>query len=167
MFIIRLRTMAINCVNDAEADKELESIRFHTVQFRNAMDNTCFGQGAGNLKHFPSECCHHAAELLRHYLLENGHDGFEVISGNQPDKEYCHHQWLQKGDLVVDITADQFRLPKVIVTHCSPWHDSLNGSPLAPTNPNYEKELWEGNGGWTGYLPIYQHILENIDKISP
>ena len=36
------------------------------------------------------------------------------------------HVWVQADDLVVDIAADQFEQPKVIVEHLSSWHDSLH-----------------------------------------
>lgn len=36
------------------------------------------------------------------------------------------HGWLQRDDLVVDVTADQFGQPPIIVATNSTWHKMLN-----------------------------------------
>lgn len=142
-------------------DPELGTIVFWATRFRGAMEATPFGEGTGNLTGFPRACCHHACELLRRFLLDRGVGEFQVICGNHPHEQGEKHQWLRKGDVVVDITADQFGRAKVIVTRNSPWHDSLKGEPLPHTQADHDR-LWEGDGFWEGYADTYVMILRYV-----
>jgi len=54
--------------------------------------------------------------------------------GEQPTTgqgAYQSHAWLQRGNLIIDITADQFPEVEdpVIVTTRSPWHEQFEGEP--------------------------------------
>ncbi len=107
------------------------------------------------MKGFPVECCHHACSLLLLYFKRVGIEGFQTYSGTHPTNKDKKHLWLQKGDIVIDITADQFPEigKKVIVTRESPWHDTLRRKALPPpTNPNYDRDIWD----W--YAEIYLNI---------
>ena len=83
------------------------------------------------LKSFPVESCDMACWLLGLYLYEHGFRGFWIMVGNRPNGAEEKHQWLEDGNVVVDITADQFHgenLPAVIVATESPWHQAREGS---------------------------------------
>jgi len=104
--------------------------------------------------------------MLLLYFRQLGIEGFQTYSGIDPTDEQERHQWLQKRDLVVDITADQF--PgidnKAVVTRSSAWHDVLEGKPLCvPTDPEYDKEIWE----W--YRHVYEDTLACLpdDNVPP
>lgn len=144
-------------------DSELAELRACVARFRQAMEMTSFGPSAGNLTGFPDECCHHACVLLRRFLLENGFGDFRTMSGILDESDGRKHQWLQRGPIIVDITADQFQLDKVIVADDSPWHQELKGKPLFST-PSYETLLWNGDGSWTGYADIYRDLLLCLEE---
>lgn len=48
---------------------------------------------------------------------------------SETEKNWISHAWLQAGDIVVDITADQFpeMTNPAIVQENSEWHARLNG----------------------------------------
>lgn len=78
--------------------------------------------------HFPRGACGDASLLLGTYFEEScGLPPFEYICGERGTYEqdnWTSHAWLQRGDLVVDITADQFfdAPAPVIVAAPSIWH---------------------------------------------
>jgi hypothetical protein len=72
--------------------------------------------------------------------------------GSESDETRRGHGWLQRGNLFVDITADQFKdAPgKVIVEVNSKWHGTFEVN--RPISPEVIKS-WTGPG--TGYPPLY------------
>ncbi len=77
-------------------------------------------------ENFPRGACGDTTLVLGQLLFDHGIAGFKYISGQKhwPDGRFSTHAWLQNGQWVVDITADQF--PEVqqaiIVSSDSPWH---------------------------------------------
>jgi hypothetical protein len=143
-------------------DDDLQTVRYHATRFRNAIDSARRDDWKGNMKGFPVECCHHACTLLLLYFKRIGMEGFRTYSGIHPTNQGGRHLWLQKGEIVIDITADQFPEidKKVIVTRESSWHDSLGRKVHpSPTNPNYDSEIWE----W--YAEIYLNIEAILAKM--
>ncbi len=66
--------------------------------------------------------------LLGACFADRGIDSFEYICGEtECDREgtWTTHAWLARGDIVADITADQFDgVPSgVIVAESSEWHE--------------------------------------------
>ena len=45
-------------------DEQLDRVRAAAESFRLGIEAADFGGRSGNLKDFPSRCCHHAAKLL-------------------------------------------------------------------------------------------------------
>lgn len=78
------------------------------------------------LQAFPQGACGDGALLLAKFLEQHGHGQFDYMLGRRGDGS---HAWLQRGSLVVDITADQFDEvgEPVIVRDGSPWHAALDG----------------------------------------
>jgi hypothetical protein len=68
---------------------------------------------------FPTGACGIASCFLSLWLEDQGEPGFESCTAYSDERE---HVWLTRGDLVVDITGDQFGWPPVIVTRNSKWH---------------------------------------------
>ncbi|HTA99373.1 MAG TPA: hypothetical protein VK804_02770 [Bradyrhizobium sp.] len=95
-------------------------IRQVAVQFRRAIER-CRTQLPIQSRDFPHGACGDAVLLLAKFLQENGHTGFWYILRMRED---CSHAWLQRGDLIVDITADQFpdQRKSVIVALNPGWH---------------------------------------------
>lgn len=78
------------------------------------------------LQGFPRGACGDAALLLAKYLQENGCGEFDYVEG---EKEGRSHAWLQRGKVIIDITADQFedQDTPVIVTQDHSWHSGFDG----------------------------------------
>jgi hypothetical protein len=82
------------------------------------------------LRSFPRGACGDASLLLGAYLADHGFDGFEYVSANRgtySEDNWTSHAWLAKGDLIIDLTADQFAdSPSgVIILKNSVWHQSF------------------------------------------
>lgn len=117
-----------------------ERITNIVTQYREALDTVVSDAGKelpGNLSSFPNDCCHHASKMLLLFFSDMRIFDFEMYSGRVPGRKVNHdeHVWLQRGDLIVDITTDQFEdesLPSVIVTENSNFHKKLNGQAGKP-----------------------------------
>jgi len=137
-------------------DKELEETRRHAHLFLEAIENTDMQTEETNMRRFPHDCCTHACSLLARYLQDAGLGPFDTIMGQHPRGQgHGKHRWLQKGDLIVDITAYQFSeiQDKVLVTRSSAWHDGLAGVPIKED----PQEVWE-----EFYKNLYPRILANV-----
>ncbi len=77
------------------------------------------------LPRFPQRCCNFAANLLLLELADAGFTRLRRMMGTVQDPrgdDLAAHVWVQAGDLTVDITADQYGQPDVIVEPNSNWH---------------------------------------------
>jgi hypothetical protein len=78
------------------------------------------------LQHFPNGACGDASLLLAKYFEHHEHGQFDYVLGQRNGHS---HAWLQQGDLIADITADQFEDQDrpVIVTRDHGWHRGFHG----------------------------------------
>ncbi|WP_331768068.1 hypothetical protein [Embleya sp. NBC_00896] len=88
---------------------EFAQVRAAAIRFRAAM--VC-ARGAGlfaddclGLKTFPHGACGNACELLGEYLTSLGLGEWEIVTGQRHPQT---HAWLERDEVIVDITADQF-----------------------------------------------------------
>ena len=91
------------------------------------------------LENFPFGSCGDATLLLAKYLEQNNCGKFYYMLGERSGKS---HAWLQQGNIMVDITADQFHdnSEAVIVTTDHRWHLSFNGKAEGIADfENYDK----------------------------
>lgn len=58
---------------------------------------------------FPRGACDWTSEILGPILFELGYGEWEYVSANRYTPDRASHAWLERGDLVVDVTAAQFR----------------------------------------------------------
>ena len=75
---------------------------------------------------FPGGWCDDCSRVLGALLKESGENGFELVVGSRGEHLEKSHIWLRRGDLIVDITADQFAeegTAPVMVTTSHVWHD--------------------------------------------
>jgi hypothetical protein len=83
-----------------------------------------------NMQEFPRGACGDATLILGSYLEDVGISGFSYVTGERGDYpgSWHSHAWLQRGTLVVDITADQFDdAPQgIVVADPSPWHSTFD-----------------------------------------
>jgi hypothetical protein len=103
---------------DGHYRKRLRQI---AVAVREALEE--YGGSAADplFKDFPAGCCGGASELLGRCLLESGFDNVVYKAGWRDGRS---HAWVEAGGVTVDITADQFGKPRVIVAMDSKWHKS-------------------------------------------
>jgi hypothetical protein len=113
-------------------------IRELAVQFRHAIERCPRSRLPIQSRDFPHGSCGDAALLLAKFLQENGHTGFVYILGM---REGGSHAWLQRDDLTVDITADQFsdQQQSVIVALNSDWHATFECDPLDEDVADFEQ----------------------------
>jgi hypothetical protein len=100
-----------------------------------------------SMSSFPAGSCGDVCLLLGAYLADNGLREFEYVSGDRgskADNTWTSHAWLASGDLIVDITADQFPdgPSKVIVVHGSEWHQQFEVDRVSP----FDFRVWQGPG---------------------
>lgn len=79
------------------------------------------------LQDFPLGAYGDTTSLLAKYLENNKCGYFQYVLGN---RNSYSHAWLQQGNIIVDITADQFynqNIP-VIVTRDHYWHSFFYGA---------------------------------------
>jgi hypothetical protein len=86
-----------------------DRIREMAVRFREAIQKCDMSELPISLANFPTGSCADASMLFGTYLKENGITGFILIKGKRGEGNSLEtHYWLEKGDILVDITADQF-----------------------------------------------------------
>lgn len=79
--------------------------------FRKALEIVRKDQLYGRLKifqNFPNGCCTYTSDLLADYLYENGVIVKYITHGETNQEHYSHCWVVIEGDIIVDITADQF-----------------------------------------------------------
>ncbi len=84
------------------------------------------------LREFPNGSCGDTVILLGAYLIDQGYPAFDYILGERGDHmdgSWTSHAWLERDQVIVDITGDQFsdRVEKVFVGQGSAWHILFSG----------------------------------------
>lgn len=115
--------MGDNC-SSILSDEDLEGLRAHCKAFRTAIKSCPTRALPITLQEFPRGACGDAALLLAKYLEGEGFGSFDYMLGQRDGRS---HAWLQRENLVIDITGDQFAdMPSpVFVEHGSPWHEAF------------------------------------------
>jgi hypothetical protein len=112
-------------------DVSLESVKNRAKQFRAALEVCDKCLLPISFEEFPRGSCDDAALLLGKFLQDSGLGRFDYVCGEIHEGDnhnFQTHAWLQQGELIVDITADQFdeiREP-VLVTRDHSWHNRFN-----------------------------------------
>jgi hypothetical protein len=104
----------------------LQALHNQCERFRNAVERIDKSRLPITLQDFPHGACGDAALLLAKYLERQGFGKFDYMLGTRDEHS---HAWLQRGDLIADITADQFpdNADAVIVKLKSAWHAEFQG----------------------------------------
>jgi hypothetical protein len=109
--------------------KEENKIKELSVRFREAILKCDSLELPSSLADFPSCSCADASILLGTYLIDNGINPFSLIKGKRgKGSAFETHYWLEKDNMIVDITADQFDdiSDEIIITSIdSNWHNSF------------------------------------------
>jgi hypothetical protein len=96
---------------------------------------------------FPRGCRGPASELLGRCLIELGFANVSYIPAERRD-DTRSHAWINVDDVIVDITADQFGEPSVIVSRVSSWRAQWCTKPAQPICspdqwPAYPHAAWQ------------------------
>ena len=102
---------------------EKSRIKSEAIRFRKAILKSR-GKLPTTFKSFPIGTCGDASILLANHLTDSGLGKFLYVLGRENDQ---YHAWLEKGNLIIDITADQFgdRAEEVIVTTNRSFHNQF------------------------------------------
>lgn len=108
----------------------LSKVRAISLRVRSAIESIPPTERPPELANFPHGSCGSSSLLLGAVLADSGHTDFRYVCGERPSQDgtrIVSHAWLTDGELIVDITADQFcDAPEaVIVATASLWHNSF------------------------------------------
>ncbi|MBS3906642.1 MAG: hypothetical protein KGZ49_06360 [Syntrophaceae bacterium] len=107
-----------------------DRIRELAERFREAIQKCDRTELPLSLADYPTGSCSDASMLLGTYFKDNGIDGFILIKGKRGEGNSLEtHYWLEKGDMLVDITADQFQdiNEKIVITETSSaWYGTFD-----------------------------------------
>ncbi|WP_322617479.1 hypothetical protein [Pseudomonas sp. BIC9C] len=71
------------------------------------------------MTNFPGGCCGNCSEILGDYLISRGLAQAELVRADKGGKS---HAWIEVGNLVIDVTGDQFPgRPSVYVDAADAW----------------------------------------------
>jgi len=106
----------------------LVNVRAIATRVRRALEDLPEDKWPSTWTSFPGGTCGDTSLVLGAFLADAGFGGFEYVSGEGERREedgICpSHAWLQRDQLVVDITADQFAdgPGPVVVAENPEWH---------------------------------------------
>ena len=126
----------------------------YAYEVRNYLGGTASGNHLEMLKRFPAGCCKVASLLLLQWLHDQAGvcDAQCMANARRPNPktpdEDATHFWIEIGDVIIDITSDQFTdSPQaVIVSRDRTWHQSFSGicrfpqSGLIPLSNDHMRE---------------------------
>ena len=118
-----------------------EAIEREATRLRSALDRIDrVHWEAHHIREFPRGSCGHCAEMVGRFLREQlGIEATYVSSNFRMDHGNQGHAWVEYDGLVIDISADQFGMPPVIVSRRSAFHQTGIGTDRIPLNRE---------GGW-------------------
>jgi hypothetical protein len=113
--------------------------------------------------HFPRGCCGSVSEVLGRLLHERCAVDPLYVSGMRmgSDGRHITHAWLEVDDIIIDITADQFSRPPVIVTRNRTWHDIWEPQDRYPPRSPEQDPIWWNRFGW----PVYDAMMACSDTV--
>jgi hypothetical protein len=126
---------------------DIEQLRVLAARIRRAFELYAGNTPDPMFEGFPRATCGPTAELIARYLREVCGLDAQCVEAHCPDG--WTHAWVVVGDIIVDITADQFAQAPVIVTRDSPWHGKWEADDPRPPNctrkqwPMYPEEAWK------------------------
>jgi hypothetical protein len=133
------------------------------VQFRRALERSDLSF-LPTLADFPKGSCGDATLLLARFLLDSGFGAFDYVCGETASERggLQTHAWLQRGRLIIDITADQFDDVEtaVLVTDNHAWHDRFQSE----VKHVADWDLYDSRTR-ASLASAYKRILSAIDDI--
>jgi len=139
---------------------DLDILRSACVRFRRALEACDRQLLPCTFENFPRGACGDTTYLLAKFLEESGFGSFDYVLG---ERGTWFHAWLQQGDVIVDITGDQFDdMPEaVFISRASSWHRQF--SPEVQHVADFEKF---GEPARATLRMAYQAAMESLGKIE-
>jgi hypothetical protein len=111
-------------------EQQLGMLREFAAAFRSAIESSRADRVPGALPYFPDGACRMTSRLLAQHLARRPDRAAfgqpQLVSGVLPGTESAaRHHWLEVGGAVVDLTADPFGQPPVVVGARTAFHQSL------------------------------------------
>lgn len=104
----------------------LHDLRRVATAFRDAIERSRDEKAEAQLPYFPEGACRMASCLFAMHWRSRSAN-VRLMSGHVPGCEsYVRHHWLVVDDVIVDLTADPFGQPRVVIELETPFHDSLD-----------------------------------------
>lgn len=99
--------------------------------------------------HFPAGCCGSVSEVLAEALRRDLVVAAAYVCGSRYDENGTStHAWIEADNVIIDVTADQFGQPAVIVTRERTWHDTWpDQERRAHIGPDTDPTWWAWYGG--------------------
>src|SRR6476660_838984 len=109
---------------------QLDTLRQLAASFRSAIVEARAGKAPGALPYFPDGACRLTSRLFALHLTRRRDSAMFgpalLVSGGLPGSELgARHYWLELEDAVVDLTADAFGEPAVVVGAPTAFHHTL------------------------------------------
>lgn len=139
---------------------ELERVRALATAFRGALERCDRSRLGITFSSFPRGSCGDAALLLGRFLKDHNAGPVVYILGERGEGDsWRSHAWLHVGNIIVDITADQFddMAERVIVTRSSHWHQTFDAEARGEGDYRIYDAATVGNLG-----RIYAVVLEQV-----
>ena len=111
-------------------DSNPEALRQLAIAFREAIEAARAERAPGALPYFPDGACRMTSRLLALHLAHRTDAAAfgppQLVSGFLPGTEPAvRHFWLELNETAVDLTADPFGEPPIVVGARTPFHRSL------------------------------------------
>ena len=108
----------------------LDSLRQLAASFRTGIEQARANKVSGALPYFPDGACRLTSRLFALHLTRRTDSttfgDARLVSGVLPGSEFgARHYWLELDDVVVDLTADAFGEPAVLVGASTTFHHAL------------------------------------------
>ncbi len=141
-------------------DAEIERLHALALRFRCAIDVADRSDWGVEFKGFPRGACGDTSQMLGQYLADQGCGAFDYVSGISGTGM---HAWLEQGDIVVDITGDQF--PgfdhRIYVGRDRGWHSRYSADRIGPAR----LDMFGPDAAWN-LRRIYQRINDYLNQPS-
>lgn len=141
--------------------RSFSSIVLHCIKFREAIQAIPAHKRPIEFIKFPCGSCGSTSEMIGTYLESLGFGKFYYMHGSKPGIE--SHAWIKQGNLVIDLTADQFicASQSVIVSECSTWHNEFEIA------TSHAVDLAASDS--TAFFPLtpfYEMIVRKVQEMS-
>lgn len=104
----------------------LEALRSLAVQFRAAIERSIADNATPHVPYFPEGACRLVSHLLALHLTRRGYQRIRYRHAAFPGHDvHIRHAWLVVDGATVDLTADPYGQPPVVVAAASAFHESL------------------------------------------